>query len=117
MSNIYRIFPQLWSQDGCFQAQTVYAIDRQPPPNTFPTQCSTRQYDDPAYWYEGNNFQRILPPPAGFSQQCCFQSPSWNAVTWRSLPLWLSYVQSVGYTVTTDLSTLSPFTSIYISGP
>ena len=117
MTNIYRIFPQLWSQGGCFQAQTVYAIDRQPPPNTFQTQCSTRQYDDPAYWYEGNTFQRILPPPAGFSQQCCFQSPSWNAVTWRSLPLWLSYVQSVGYTVTTDLSTLSPFTSIYISGP
>ena len=117
MSNIYRIYPQLWSQGGCFQAQTVYAIDRQPPPNTFQTQCSTRQYDDPAYWYEGNNFQRILPPPAGFSQQCCFQSPSWNAVTWRSIPLWLSYVQSVGYTVTTDLSTLTPFTSIYISGP
>ena len=117
MSNIYRIFPQLWSQGGCFQAQTVYAIDRQPPPNTFQTQCSTRQYDDPAYWYEGNTFQRILPPPAGFSQQCCFQSPSWNAVTWRSIPLWLSYVQSVGYSVTTDLSTLTPFTSIYISGP
>ena len=117
MTNIYRIFPQLWSQGGCFQAQTVYAIDRQPPPNTFQTQCSTRQYDDPAYWYEGNTFQRILPPPAGFSQQCCFQSPSWNAITWRSLPLWLSYVQSVGYTVTTDLSAITPFASIYISGP
>lgn len=117
MSNIYRIFPQLWSQGGCWQAQTVYGIDRQPPPNTFPTQCSARQQDDPSYWWAGNTFQRILPPPAEFSQTCCYQSPSWNAVTWQTIPLWLSYVQSLGYTVTTDLSTITPFSSIYISGP
>lgn len=119
MSNIYRIYPQLWSEGACWQAQTVYAIDRQPPPNTFPTQCSRRQSEDPSYWYDSMTFQRILPPPqdSGFSQTCCYQSSSWNAVTWRTLPLWLSYVQSVGYTVTTNLSDLTPFTSIYISGP
>jgi len=119
MSNIYRIYPQLWSEGACWQAQTVYAIDRQPPPNTFPTQCSRRQSEDPSYWYDSMTFQRILPPPqdSGFSQTCCYQSSSWNAVTWRTLPLWLSYIQSVGYTVTTNLTDLTPFTSIYISGP
>jgi len=116
MANIYRIFPQLWSQGNCYQAQTVYAIDRTPPPNTFPTQCSTRQQDDPAYWYAGSNFQRIVPPSDN-TQQCCFQSPAWNAITWQTLTQWLSYVQTRGYTVTTNLDSLTPFSSIYIQGP
>jgi hypothetical protein len=115
MANIYRIYPQLWSQGGCWEAQTVYAIDRQPPPGTFPTQCSTRQQEDPAYWYAGSNFQRLIPPSEN-AQNCCFQSPSWNAVTWRNLTQWMSYVQTRGYTITTNLDTITPFSSIYIRG-
>ena len=113
--NTYRLFPFLWNQGTCVQAQTVYAIDRQPPSNTFPTMCSARPKEDPAYYYEAMTLQRLLPPPN--TNGCCYQPPSLNAVNWFMLPSWLSYVQSIGYTVTSDLSTLKPYSDVYISGP
>jgi hypothetical protein len=116
MSNIYRIFPVLWNDGICKQAQTVYACDRAPPPNTFATQCSSRPKEDPAYYWDNATFQRLLPPPDG-GPGCCYQPASLNAVTWPQLPAWLSYVQSKGYTLNVDFSRLKPYSDLYISGP
>jgi len=109
MSNTYRIYPTLWNDGGgCEMAQTVYAVDRQPPPNTFGTCCSRRTNQDPAYYWDTPTFQRLLPPPTTTTQR---------SVTWSGLPSWFSYVQSLGYTIVTDVSSLRPYTDIYISGP
>lgn len=112
--NIYRIFPVLWNDGICKQAQTVYAIDRQPPSNTFATTCSQRVREDPASSWESPTFQRLRPPPD--STGCCYQPPTLDAVTWSTLPLWLSFVQSKGYTLNVDFSKLKPYSDIYIQG-
>ena len=114
-NNIYRIFPVLWNDGICKQAQTVYAVDRAPPSSAFPTSCSNRVKEDPAYYWDAPNFQRLLPPPGAAG--CCYQPPALNAVTWATLPAWLSYVQTVGYTLNIDFSRLKPYGDIYITGP
>ena len=103
--NIYRISPVLWNQDPCTQALTVYGIDRAPA--DLPTCCSSRVKEDPAYYWDSPTFQRLLPPINNGT----------NAVLWTTITAWLSFAQSKGYTVTTDLSTLKPYSDIYISGP
>jgi hypothetical protein len=115
MSNIYRIFPVLWNDGICKQAQTVYAIDRTSP--VIPTSCSHYVREDPAYYWtnSGGNFQRLLPPPA--VNGSCYQPSQLNSVNWPMIPVWLSYIQSLGYVVTTDLSKLKPHSDIYITGP
>ena len=115
MSNTYRIYPTLWNEGICQMAQTVYAIDRQPPPNTFATCCSRRTEKDPAYYWDNSTYQRILAPP-NTTGNCC-QPASLNSVTWSLIPAWLSYVETLGYTVVTDLTKLKPYMDIYISGP
>lgn len=114
MSNIYRIFPVLWNDGICRQAQTVYAIDRASP--VIPSSCSSYVREDPAYYWTNANgtFQRLLPPT---NCGTCYQPPMLNAVTWPGIPAWLSYIQTLGYSVTTDLSTLKPYSDIYITGP
>lgn len=115
MSNIYRIFPVLWNDGICKQAQTVYAINRPSP--IIPSTCSNYVREDPAYYWTNSNgnFTRILPPPA--SGSCCYQPTILNAVNWTDLPSWLSYVQSLGYTITSDLSSLKPYSDVWITGP
>lgn len=103
--NIYRIFPVLW------ETQTVYGIDRTPASASIPTSCSTRVKEDPAYAWDGSTFQRLLPPHTHASM---FDI---QAITWKTLPQWLSYVQSIGYTLNVDFSKLKPYSDIYISGP
>ena len=114
MTNFYRISPVLWNDGICNQAQTVYAIDRQPPPNTFPTICSNRVKEDPAYYWENPTFQRLLPAPQSSG---CYQPQSFNSVKWQCLPQWLSYIGSLGYTIQGDLSNLKPMRDFYIVGP
>ena len=99
--NIYRIFPVLWNQDSCIQALTVYGIDRVA--TALPSCCSARVKEDPAYYWDSPMFQRLLNGT--------------NAVQWTTLPAWISFAQTKGYTLTTDLSTLKPYSDIYISGP
>jgi len=114
MTNIYRIYPVLWNDGICKQAQTVYAIDRSPPPNTFMTICSSRPKEDPAYYWDNPVFQRLLPEP---NRSGCYQPSQLNSVRWGCLPAWLSYIRQFGYTVQGDLSSLKPFKDIYIEGP
>lgn len=108
--NIYRVYPTLWTGGICNQAATVYAIDRTPPPNTFPVQCCSRPKEDPASSWDSPTIQRILPPPLCGSSEL-------NAVTWYTLPQWLSFAQSVGYTLNVEFSALKPYSDIYITGP
>ena len=113
--SIYRIFPVLWNDGICTQAQTVYAIDRTPPSNTFSTCCSSRVKEDPAYYWDSSHFQRLLPPQG--ADNCCYQPALLNAVNWHMLPTWLSYAQTLGYTLNGELSRLKPYSDIYITGP
>ena len=111
--NLYRIYPVLWNDGICTQAQTVYAIDRTTP--LLHTCCSTRVKEDPGYYYESSHFQRLLPPAD--SESSCYQPPLLNAVTWQTLPAWLTYIQTRGYTLKVDLSCIKPYSDIYIAGP
>lgn len=113
--NVYRIYPTLWNDGICSQAQTVYAIDRQPPRDTFPTSCSSRPKEDPAAYWDAPTFQRLLPPIGDAG--CCYQPSQLNAVTWATLPSWLSFVQTKGYTLATELGKLKPYIDVYITGP
>jgi hypothetical protein len=115
MTSIYRIYPTLWDGSGCASGQTVYAIDRAPPPGTFATACSARPRADPASTWDSPTFQRILPPPN--SSNGCW-GPI-QAVTWSSLPAWLSYATGLGYTLSenTSLAKLKPYGDLYIVGP
>lgn len=115
MSNLYRIYPTLWEGQGCYSGQTVYAVDRTPPSNTFPTTCSARPRADPACTWESPTFQRILPPPTSTSG--CWGGT--QAVTWSTLPAWISYIQTLGYTLSenTSLGKLKPYGDLYIVGP
>ena len=112
-TNIYRLFPTLWNDGICKQAQTVYAIDRKPE-GELPASCSSRPKEDPAYYWDNSTFFRLLPPNPS---PCCYQPSNLNAVTWSTLPAWLSFAQSKGYTISSDLGKLKPYTDIYITGP
>jgi hypothetical protein len=114
MSNIYRIYPTLWEGQGCLTGQTVYAIDRAPPQNTFPTTCSARPRADPAATWDSPTFQRILPPPTPAG---CWGNQ--QAVTWATLPAWISYIFGLGYTLSenTSMGKLKPYGDLYIVGP
>ena len=104
--NTYRIFPVLWNQNPCTQALTVYAIDRQPL-SVIPTACSARVKEDPAYYWDNATFQRLLPPT----------TTDTKAVTWFTLPAWISFANANGYTLISDLSKLKPYSDIYVMGP
>jgi hypothetical protein len=109
MSNIYRIIPFLWNDatqsQNCQMAQTIYGIDRAPA--NLKTVCAGRPKEDPASYWDGPTIARLILPSAGYNQP----------VTWSTLPQWLSYAQTQGYTIVGDLGKLKPYSEIYISGP
>ena len=113
MTNIYRIYPVLWNEAHCDQAQTVYAIDR--PTTQIRTACSHRVKEDPAYYWDSPVFQRLLPPPQ--SSSCCYQPNELNSVRWQCLPAWLTYIKTLGYEFQGELSSLKPMREFYIAGP
>jgi hypothetical protein len=102
--NVYRIFPVLWKDT------TVYGVDRA---GAFPTACGSRVKEDPAYFWSSSTFLRLLPPPDSGSGCCGYN----DRVVWETLPAWLSFVQSKGYTLNVDFSRLKPYSDVYISGP
>lgn len=116
MGTVYRIYPTLWEGSGCAGAQTVYACDRIPVNNTFSTQCSQRPKEDPAASWDSPTFQRLLPPP---DVNGCYQPASLNAVTWSSLPAWISWIFGKGFMIQGgySLSQLKPHTDIWIVKP
>jgi hypothetical protein len=113
MSTLYRLYPTLWNDgDGQDQqALTVYAVDGGAP--LFPTACSRRPYEDPAYSWNSPTFQRLLPPsppiPGNYG--------ALTSVTWSSLFSWIRYAATLGYTVQGDLSNLKAYSDLYVMGP
>ena len=114
MSNIYRIYPTLWDGSSCGASASIYAADRAPGSGGFQTTCSTRPRADPASVWDSPTFQRLLPPPQ--SSGCW--GPA-NAVTWATLPAWISWVQTLGYVLAegSSLQKLKPYGELYIVGP
>jgi len=108
MSNLYRLYPTLWN-DGDGQQQqalTIYAIDCGIAAPLFPTACSRRPREDPAYSWASPTFQRILPP-----------SSLAGSVTWSTLIAWTQSVAPLGYVIQGDLSNLKAYSDVYILGP
>jgi hypothetical protein len=99
---LYRISPILWKD------RTVYGIDRVAP--GIPSVCSSRPREDPASVWDSPTFQRLLPPP---------DSPYTpiEGVSWATLPAWLSWIQTRGYTLSDSLSKLKPYDCLYVEGP
>jgi hypothetical protein len=101
--NVYRIYPTLWNDGICKTALTVYAIDRTP--LAIPTACSRRPSKDPSYYWDAPIFQRLLP------------SESMNivnqAITWSTLPQWISFAIQQGYIIKGEIKPNSDF---YIEG-
>ena len=116
MSNIYRIYPTLWDGSSCGGALNVYAVDRAPPSGGFKTTCSQRPRADPASVWNGPTFQRLLPPPDSYGS-CWGGGPA--AVTWATLPGWISWIQTLGYTLAegSSLQKLKPYGELYVVGP
>jgi hypothetical protein len=114
---MYRIFPVLWEGPGCVGTKTVYAVDRQPPTGTFPTACASRPREDPASSWDSSTFWRILPAPDSVSG-CCSPASA-NSVAWPNLMSWISWVQTLGYSIApnTNMSALKPYSDLYIVGP
>ena len=104
MANIYRLTPVLWTHRD--QSLTVYAVDRPLP--AIRTQCSARPKEDPASYWDSTTVHRLLPT---------WDGSEIDAVTWSTLPRWLSYIQTVGYVADVDFSELKPYSDIYIRGP
>ena len=103
--NVYRIYPTLWNDGMCMQAQTVYAIDRASP--VIKTACSHRPKEDPSYYWDNQTFQRLLPPENTMQP--------YAAVSWSTLPAWISWATANGYSVPMD--GVKPFSDIFITGP
>jgi hypothetical protein len=110
MSNIYRLSPVLWEgrSNGSGTAQTVYAIDRIPPPLTSFITCTARDTSDPAAYWDARTFNRL---------KSLDQYNVRGGITWFDVPAWLSFAASYGYTVSPLTSELTPFKDIYIVGP
>ena len=112
--SIYRVFPTLWEGQGACQGQTVYAVDRKPA--NIPTSCSARPRADPAATWDAPTFERLLPPTGSTSSGCWGTQ---QVVTWATLPAWISYAMTLGYTLAenTSLGKLKPYGELYIVGP
>ena len=110
-SNIYRIIPFLWNdaRQGLQTAVTAYGADRAPA--NLDTACASRPKEDPASYWDGPTIARLVMPAAA-AGGC----PA-AAVTWQSLPAWMSYAQAQGYTIVGGIGKLKPYSEFYISGP
>ena len=95
----YRLSPVLWDSIPGKYTATVYSIDRMPegPLASYVT-CTPRCKDDPAWWWAGPNFLRLVMPP-GVTGCCMGPQNIGNGVVWPQFPSWLSWAQTQGYSV------------------
>lgn len=95
----YRLSPVLWDSIPGQYTATVYSIDRMPegPLQRYVT-CTARCKDDPAYWWAGSTFLRLVMPP-GLTGCCSGPQDIRDAVVHVQLPTWISWALSQGYTV------------------
>ena len=102
---VYRISPMLWTDAREGRSLQVYRIDRVAP--GLPTACTRRPKEDPGSVWDGTTALRLLPPPGSGCEQ---------AVTWATLPAWLSFAQAQDYSIP-PLHKLTPYGDVYITGP
>jgi hypothetical protein len=99
MPQYYRISPVLWDSVPGQYTATVYSIDRIPegPLRNYVT-CNARCKDDPAYWWAGSSFLRLVMPPD--LRDCCAGPQNIaNGVVYAQLPSWISWATSQGYSL------------------
>jgi hypothetical protein len=100
----YRIAPVLWDSIPGQHTATVYCIDRMPEgPLAAFVKCCPRCKDDPAWWWAGPTFLRLVLPP-GLGGCCMGPQDISDSVVWALLPTWLSWVLGQGYTVNDGFS-------------
>ena len=113
MKQFYRLSPVLWELPGQ-HTSTVYSIDRMPkgPLASYVT-CCARCRDDPAWWWAGPTFLRLVMPREAVG--CCMgpQDIS-DGVVWSQFPSWLLWAQGHGYSLNEgfSFSKLDPNTEI-----
>jgi hypothetical protein len=112
----YRISPVLWDNAPRQYTATVYGIDRMPegPLSNYVT-CCTRCKDDPAYTWSGSTYFRLVMP-SNLGSCCTGPQDVGNAVVWATLPSWLSWAMSQGYTLGSSIDKIEPlkdFTLMY----
>ena len=95
----YRLSPVLWDSVPGQYTATVYSIDRTPegPLSAFVT-CTARCKDDPAYWWSGSTFIRLVMPP-GATGCCSGPQDISNGVVWAQLPSYISWLMGQGYSM------------------
>jgi len=98
--SLYRVSPFLWTQNPVTQALTVYSIS--PCGSDLPSACSARPQEDPAYYWDAPTLQRLLMPNRS------------DPVTWSSLPTWIAFAESRGFTIVGNISKLTPYSEFYI---
>jgi len=111
----YKISPNLWDAVPGRYAATVYGIDRMPDgPLAKYVTCCPRSKDDPAYYWAGPNFMRLVMPP-GITGCCMGPQDIYDAVVWAQLPTWLTWARGQGYTFPdlTKLNALDDITMNY----
>ena len=116
MSNkqYYRLSPTLWDSVPGQHSATVYGIDRMPDgPMAKYVTCCPRCKEDPAYYWAGNVFMRLIMPP-GLTSVCLGPQDIFNAVVYSQIPVFLSWAQGQGYTLPEgfQFSKISPYDDI-----
>jgi hypothetical protein len=103
MKHYYRLSPVLWDKIPGNYTATVYAIDRIPlGPLASYVKCTSRSQTDPAYWWSGSTFLRLIRPhDLTSSDNTC------DAITWQTLMGWLSFAEGLGYKVS-EMCALDP---------
>lgn len=93
----YRLFPVLWDSIPGRYSATVYGIDRMPDgPLAKFVSCTPRCKEDPAWWWAGPTYFRLVMP-AGITGCCMGPQDIKDAVVWAQLPSWISWAMSQGY--------------------
>jgi hypothetical protein len=112
----YRLSPILWDNVPGKYTATVYGIDRMPDgPLAQYVRCCSRCKDDPSYTWAGSTYFRLVMPP-GLGSCCNGPQNIGDAVVWATLPTWLTWAESQGYTLADSIDKIDPlrdFTLIY----
>lgn len=114
----YRLSPVLWDSVPGQYTATVYSIDRMPDgPLAKYVTCCPRCKDDPAYWWAGSVFYRLVMPPGVTS---CSMGPQniGNGVVFSQLPAFFGWCMSNGYSLPENfqfhkIGPLDEFTLLY----
>lgn len=112
----YKISPVLWDSVPGQHTATVYGIDRIPEgPLAQYVTCCSRCKDDPAYWWAGSTYFRLVMPQE-IGSCCSGPQDVGNGVVFSRLHSWLNWAFGQGYTLAGPIDNIGPtndFTLIY----